>query len=310
MWDISTPIMLGDRHIGNIFLRQFLYDDEEPDYELFRAQARRFGYNEAEYLAALDRVPRWSRKTVRTAMGYYAKLARMISKSNYNNAILADTLARREQAEEALQLTRISVEAASDALFWVTADACIVDVNEAACRSLGYTREELLRLHISDVNTNFNAEKWPQHFAELKQRDTFTFENHLITKDGRVFPVEIVANYVKAGNRELNCSFVRDISERKISEQALRESEEKFAKAFHSAPSSLTISTLDEGRFLEINDAFKQSLGYSRKETIGFTSLEMGLWDSPARSFFIQQLKKKGKVRELEMPHMLPQAKV
>jgi len=103
MWDISTPIMLGERHIGNIFLGQFLYDDEEPDYELFRSQALRFGYDEAEYLAALDRVPRWSREKVLRALGFYAKLARMISESNYNNVILADTLTRREQTEDKLR---------------------------------------------------------------------------------------------------------------------------------------------------------------------------------------------------------------
>lgn len=104
MWDIATPIMLGDRHIGNIFLGQFLYDDEEPDYELFRAQARRFGYDEEEYIAALDRVPRWSREKVRTAMGFYSKMAQMISRANYNNVILVDTLARREQAEKAFRI--------------------------------------------------------------------------------------------------------------------------------------------------------------------------------------------------------------
>ena len=113
MWDIATPIMLGDRHIGNIFLGQFLYDDEDPDYELFRVQARHFGYDEAEYLAALDRVPRWSRETVRKAMGFYSKLARMISKANFNNVVLADTLARRERAEQELQQAKAAAEAAN-----------------------------------------------------------------------------------------------------------------------------------------------------------------------------------------------------
>ncbi|MFA7402951.1 MAG: PocR ligand-binding domain-containing protein [Pelobacteraceae bacterium] len=223
MWDIVTPIMLGDKHIGNIFLGQFLYDDEEPDYDLFLAQAKRFGYDEAAYIAALDRVPRWSRDTVRTAMGFYSKLAQMISKANYNNAILVDTLTRREQAEEALQLARISVDAASDALFWVGPDARIVDVNEAACRSLGYTREELLRLTVPDVNISFSTEKWPKRFAELRKAGSFTFENELRTKEGRVFPVEIVANYVKLGSKEFNCSFIRDISERKRIEEELRQ---------------------------------------------------------------------------------------
>ena len=99
MWDIVTPIMLGDKHIGNIFLGQFLYDDEEPDYDLFRAQAQRFGYDETAYLAALDRVPRFSRITVTTAMSFYSKLARIISKSNYSNVILAETLSKSKQYE-------------------------------------------------------------------------------------------------------------------------------------------------------------------------------------------------------------------
>ena len=102
MRDIATPIMLGDRHIGNIFLGQFLYDDEKPDYGLFRDQARRFGYDETAYIAALDRVPRFSRTTVNSAMSFYSKLAQMISKSNYENMILAETLARSKRYEKEL----------------------------------------------------------------------------------------------------------------------------------------------------------------------------------------------------------------
>lgn len=230
MWDIATPIMLGDRHIGNIFLGQYFYDDEKPDYELFRAQARRFGYDEAEYLAALDRVPRWSRETVQAAMRFYAKLARMISKANYNNVILADTLAKREQAEEALRWMRISVENSSDALYWIAPDARFVEVNEAACRSLGYSREELLQLTVPDIDPNFNAITWPRQFATLRQRGSMTFESEQRTKDGRMFPVEVVANHVKFGSEERHCAFVRDITERKRMEQSLRESEESYRR--------------------------------------------------------------------------------
>jgi signal transduction histidine kinase len=102
MLDIVTPIMLADCHIGNIFLGQFLYDDEEPDYSLFRQQALRFGYDEAEYIAALEKVPRFSRDTVQTAMSFYSKLAQMISKSNYNNVVLADSLSRSKRYEQEL----------------------------------------------------------------------------------------------------------------------------------------------------------------------------------------------------------------
>ena len=81
MWDIATPIMVGEKHVGNLFLGQFLFDDEAPDYDLFRAQARQYGFNEEDYINALERVPRWSRETVDTVMAFYSRFAQMISMS-------------------------------------------------------------------------------------------------------------------------------------------------------------------------------------------------------------------------------------
>jgi PAS domain S-box-containing protein len=128
---------------------------------------------------------------------------------------IATDITDRKQFEESLRQTRISIEHASDALFWITPDARFTDVNEAACRSLGYSREELLQLSVPEVDTYYDAEKWPMHFAELRQRGSLKFESEQRTKDGRVFPVEIVANHVQLGADERNCAFVRDISERK-----------------------------------------------------------------------------------------------
>ncbi|MEW6364584.1 MAG: MEDS domain-containing protein [Acidobacteriota bacterium] len=85
MWDMATPITIGDRHVGNIFLGQFLFDDETPDYGVFRQQARQFGFDEQEYMAALDRVPRWSRKKVNAAMSFYTAFAGMIGNLSYSN---------------------------------------------------------------------------------------------------------------------------------------------------------------------------------------------------------------------------------
>jgi PAS domain S-box-containing protein len=127
-------------------------------------------------------------------------------------------LTEQNRAEQALRLTRFSIEHASEALFWMTPDARIVDVNEAACRSLGYTREELLQLAVPEVDPHYTTEKWPQHFAELRQHGSLKFESEQRTKDGRLFPVEIVANHVQFGTEERNCAFVRDITERKRAE--------------------------------------------------------------------------------------------
>jgi PAS domain S-box-containing protein len=134
-------------------------------------------------------------------------------------------------AAETLRMTRFSVERVADAMFWITSDGRIVDVNEAACRSLGYAREELLRLSVHDIDTHYSAEKWPQYFEELRQRGTLTFESEHRTRDGRRFPIEIVANYLRFGDEERDCAFIRDISERKQAEETLRESERKLREA-------------------------------------------------------------------------------
>jgi len=103
MWDMVTPIMLADKHIGNLFLAQFLYDDEELDYDLFRLQARRFGYDETTYIAALERVPRFSREQVNTAMCFCSKLAQILSTLSHSNITLARTVTERDTTLTSLQ---------------------------------------------------------------------------------------------------------------------------------------------------------------------------------------------------------------
>ncbi len=102
MWDMVTPIKVGGKHVGGIYLGQFFFEDEIPDYELFRRQARQHGFDETEYLAALDRVPRWSRETVDSVMVFYAKLAGMISSLSYSTVKLSRNITECKRMEEHL----------------------------------------------------------------------------------------------------------------------------------------------------------------------------------------------------------------
>ncbi|MCX7153416.1 MAG: PAS domain-containing protein, partial [Proteobacteria bacterium] len=104
----------------------------------------------------------------------------------------------RKQAEHNLRLARISIDAAYDALFWVTADTRIVDVNEAACRLYGYTRDELLQLKTSDISPGNNLQPriWAERFAEIGRRGSMKFETTHRTKDGRFIEVEVAANRI------------------------------------------------------------------------------------------------------------------
>ncbi|MGD8837725.1 MAG: PocR ligand-binding domain-containing protein, partial [Desulfobacteraceae bacterium] len=110
LWDIATPIIIGGRHIANLFLGQFFFEDEVPDYKLFIEQAKKYGFDQKEYLAALDAVPRWSRETVYSVMAFYLKLAVMVSRLSIGNMQLAKSLKKQKQTETELKKHRDHLE--------------------------------------------------------------------------------------------------------------------------------------------------------------------------------------------------------
>jgi ligand-binding sensor protein len=100
MWDVATPVMVGDRHLGNLFMGQFFFEDEPVDYDFYRAQARRFGFDEQEYLDCLKTAPRLSREKLDTSMAFFMQLAGILSKLGYSNLKLARSLTQRDTLTE------------------------------------------------------------------------------------------------------------------------------------------------------------------------------------------------------------------
>ena len=96
MWDIATPILIGGQQMGNLFAGQFFFEEEPVDYEVFRSQARLYGFDEEEYIAALDAVPRLARETVERGIAFLMKLSHMISQLSYSNVKLARSMAQSE----------------------------------------------------------------------------------------------------------------------------------------------------------------------------------------------------------------------
>ena len=92
-----------------------------------------------------------------------------------------------------------------------------------------------------------------------------------------------------------------DITERKQTEAALRESEEKFAKAFCSSPDAMAITSVMDGRLIDVNDSFVRVAGYEREEVIGRTVFDLNLWVNLSdRATLMQLLQERGEVRNLE----------
>ncbi|HMQ53144.1 MAG TPA: response regulator [Anaerolineae bacterium] len=133
--------------------------------------------------------------------------------------------------ESTLRLTRLTVEQLPDALYWMDSTARFVDVNGAACRMLGYTRAELLNLSLTDIDPEFVMDEWQAGWQYIKAKGKLTLERIHRTKAGRLIPVEVMNNFIQFGDRELNCSFARDITARKQTEAALYKSEERLRQA-------------------------------------------------------------------------------
>lgn len=222
MWELATPLVIGGRHIANIFLGQFFFEDETPDYDFFRQQAEQYGFNGEDFLAALDRVPRWSRELVHNVMEFYRKLAVLISRLSIGNIQLSRALLDQKKVEEELRFTQFAIDNTVDQAFWINEDSRLFYVNDAACRALGYSREELIGKSVSDIDPLYSAEILAQSWSMLREQGTGAMESMHRAKDGRVYPVEIRGNFVVFDGKEYNCAFATDISGRKQAEESLR----------------------------------------------------------------------------------------
>ena len=130
-------------------------------------------------------------------------------------------------------------------------------------------------------------------------------EASLITKDLRFVPFEYLATCVqnREGNPEHIISVGRDITDRKRMEDALRQTEDLFSKAFSQNPDAITISRVDDGIFVSVNEGFMRSLGYTEEEVIGKTSMDLDIWDNPEdRNRAWAALNSEGKIENFEAP--------
>jgi two-component system, cell cycle sensor histidine kinase and response regulator CckA len=175
------------------------------------------------------------------------------------------------QAELALRVSearfRTIVEHAADAFLLLDERLRVVDVNRQACDSLGYSRDELLGMHVHGFDVSLDAAAIDGLAARVRAGETVTFETRHRRKDGSVFPVEIrCAQFEQGGTRFLG--LVRDITARKQAERALIESHSLLHAVVEGTSDPIFIKDL-QGSYLMINSAGAESLGRTVAEMIG-----------------------------------------
>ena len=176
----------------------------------------------------------------------------------------------RKRAEKQLKFTQFAIDNSIDQAFWSGTDGRFIYVNDAACRTLGYSREELLQMSVPEIAVSFSAETFAEHQRELKEKGFLTFETMHRAKDGRNYPVEIRANYVVFDGKEYACAFATDISERKRTEEALKLGQEMIDGA-----SMGIFRGSDDGRILSVNDYWARKLGYTPAELRSMTFFDI-----------------------------------
>jgi PAS domain S-box-containing protein len=235
MWHLVTPIIVGGRHMGNLFMGQFFFADEQIDYDLFRSQARRYGFPEEEYMAALEAVPRHSEELVSLGKAVFLRLTDMFSKQSYANIKLAHFLAERDRLTQTLRDANLVVENSPAVLFrWKGDDEWQVELVSGNVTQFGYTPDDFLSgaviysaiMHPDDLE---RVTREVHDFCD-EGADQFRLEYRIMTGNGGVRWVNEhthVERDAAGGIRNFE-GIVIDVTERKLAEDSIRESQAKY----------------------------------------------------------------------------------
>src|ERR671922_1371993 len=182
-------------------------------------------------------------------------------------------------------------------------DGRLLEVNEAFLRATGYARDEIIGRSIPELGLWINPEMREQGLAELRQgRAVRDMEARFRTKHGDEVVAIASADLIVVDGRACVLTALIDITARQRAEQALRETERRFAQAFHANPLPMSITRLRDAQHLDINDAALRHSGYTRDEMLRRSKPELGFWVSSAqREELLRQLQTDGRARDFEV---------
>jgi PAS domain S-box-containing protein len=185
-------------------------------------------------------------------------------------AIIAQDISDRKEKEKKLQMMQFSIDKALDRIAWIAPDGRFLYANEAACKEMAYTHDEVLSMCVSDIDPGFPPEKWAEHYKSVKKKGSMRLEAQQVAGDGKIHDIEISSNVLKLGDREFMCSFERDITERKQYENEIKQ----YKHIIESTNNPIGLVGWNY-IYQYVNDPYCQALNKSADEIIGRSVTEL-----------------------------------
>ncbi len=267
--DFGFPIRVEDRHVATLLVGPLLYKPADP--AIFIARAAELDIRKDEYLRLVDEVSFISHERIGDSLDFYSSLVKILTETALQSILHQNSLREVERSESRF---RDLFTLAADGIAITDLNGRILEANPSMLALLGYSYEEFLKGSLGSYVHPEVADRVPGRIQEVLSQGRSLFETTLLHKDGRSVPVEIRGRLIVFDDCQAILGQVRDLTERKKSNMALRESEERFRGIFEDAGVGMVL-TLKDGHFAQVNPEFCRFLGYTREELLAKTIEEI-----------------------------------
>ena len=189
-------------------------------------------------------------------------------------AAIFEDISERKKTEEALKIAANIFDLATDSIFVVDTEGNIVNFNETALKLYGYNKDEMAKMNIRDLDTPETVAQIESRVKLLLERGSAVFESVQVCKDKTLLPTEIHARIIDLKGKKLILSVIRDISERKKTEERLLESEERYRMIAENAQDIITVADA-RGVYIYVSPSMGKLFGYDNRELIGQNSFDL-----------------------------------